>query len=362
MKLRMTKRSFMPKKQSGGIRVLAILLAFVFSSIFIVLMGHNPLSVFGSMFVGAFGSGFRVKDTLTIAIPLIITSVGIMIAFKMKFWNIGAEGQILMGAFTATFFALNFSTLPKPLLLLIMFVAGFVGGGLWAVIPALLKVRYNTNETIITLMMNYIAIKWIMFLQYGPWKDPKSMGFPKIANFADNAVVPKVFGVHAGWMIAIIIVAVVSIYLNRTKGGYEVAVVGESTDTARYAGMNVKKIIVTAVLFSGGICGIVGMLEASAVNQTLNSQISAGYGFTAIITAWLSGLNAVIIVPVSILFAGMIKGGSYIQTAYQIPQAAAEVLQSMILFFVIGSEFFIQYKVIFERSKKSAQVKGGQKA
>lgn len=347
--MRMTKRTDMTTKKAIVIRTTAIVLSLGVSAIFILILGHNPLDVYLSMIEGAFGSVYRIKDTLTISIPLIITSIGILIAFKMKFWNIGAEGQILMGAFVASFIALNLFELPKLLLLPLMFVGGFVGGGLWALIPALLKVRFDTNETIITLMMNYIAIKWITFLQYGPWRDPMSMGFPKIANFADNAILPKVFGVHAGWIIAIVIVVTVSIFMNRSKRGYEITVVGESIDTARYAGMNVKKIIVTSLFVSGGICGIVGMMEASAVNQTLTSQLSAGYGYTAIITTWLSGLKSVIIIPVSILFAGMIKGGSFIQTAYQIPQSAAEVLQSMILFFVIGSEFFIQYKLVFSK-------------
>lgn len=345
--MRMIKRADMTTKKAIFIRTSAIVLALVVSAIFILILGHNPIDVYISMFKGAFGSVYRIKDTLTISIPLVVTSIGIMIAFKMKFWNIGAEGQILMGAFIATFFALNFNYLPKIILLPLMFIGGFVGGGLWALLPAFLKVKFDTNETIITLMMNYIAIKWITFLQYGPWRDPMSMGFPKIANFADNAIMPKVFGVHIGWIIALILVAVVTYFMNHSKGGYEISVVGESIDTARYAGMNVKKIIISSMMISGGICGIVGMMEASAVNQTLTSQLSAGYGYTAIITTWLSGLKSAIIVPVSILFAGMIKGGSFIQTAYQIPQSAAEVLQSMILFFVIGSEFFIQYKIVF---------------
>lgn len=355
--MRMIKRSDMTTRKAIFIRTSAILLALVVSAIFILILGHNPIDVYISMFKGAFGSVYRIKDTLTISIPLVVTSVGIMIAFKMKFWNIGAEGQILMGAFIATFFALNFSFLPKVLLLPIMFIGGFIGGGLWALLPAILKVKFDTNETIITLMMNYIAIKWITFLQYGPWRDPMSMGFPKIANFSENAIMPKVLGVHFGWIIALILVVVVTYFMNHSKRGYEIAVVGESIDTARYAGMNVKKVIISSMIISGGICGIVGMMEASAVNQTLTYQLSAGYGFTAIITTWLSGLKSAIIVPVSILFAGMIKGGSFIQTAYQIPQAAAEVLQSMILFFVIGSEFFIQYKIVF--SNKLQAIKEG---
>lgn len=344
--LRMTKRTDMTSKKSAIIRVTAILGALITAGIFIAIMGHNPISVYKSMFLGAFGTSFRIRDTLTISIPLILTSIGIMIAFKMKFWNIGAEGQILMGAFFASFVALNYSDLPKPLLLLLMFFAGFIGGGLWALLPAFLKVKFDTNETIITLMLNYIAIKWITYLQYGPWKDPKAMGFPKIANFADNAIMPKLFGIHIGWIITLIAVIFVTIMMKYSKKGYEIAVVGESIDTAKYSGLNVGKVILNAVFVSGGICGIVGMMEASAVNHTLSASVSAGYGYTAIITTWLSALNSAIIVPVSILFAAMIRGGSFIQTAFQIPKAAADVLQSIILFFVIGSEFFVQYKLV----------------
>jgi len=177
------------------------------------------------------------------------------------------------------------------------------------------------------------------------------MGFPKIKNFTDSAILPKLFGIHIGWIIALIFVVAVAYLMNNSKRGYEISVVGESIDTARYAGMDVKRIILSSVIISGGICGIVGMMQASAVNQTLTSQLSAGYGYTAIITTWLSGLNAAIIVPVSILFAGLIKGGGFIQTAYQIPQSAATLIQSIILFFVIGSEFFVQYKLVFNKAK-----------
>ena len=190
---RMTKRGYISNTNSILIRILAVVLALVTSSVFIKLMGHSPIKVYTSMLDGAFGSKYRILETLKVAIPIIIASIGIMIAFKMKFWNIGGEGQILMGAFFATYFALYHSELPKPILLIVMLIAGFIGGGLWALIPAFFKVKYGTNETIITLMLNYIAIKWIVHLQYGPWKDPNAMGFPKIANFTENAILPKVF-------------------------------------------------------------------------------------------------------------------------------------------------------------------------
>lgn len=350
--LRMAKRSNVSKTNAIAIRFIAVILALFTSSIFIGLLGHSPIQVYSSMIDGAFGSKYRVVETIKVAIPIILASIGIMIAFKMKFWNIGGEGQILMGAFFATYFALNFNHLPKSLLLILMFLAGFVGGGLWALIPALLKVKYDTNETIITLMLNYIAIKWITHLQYGPWKDPDAMGFPKIANFTDSAILPKLFGVHIGWVITILIVVLISIMMKYSKWGYKISVIGESQDTARYSGMNIKRIIISSVFISGGICGIVGFVQASAVDQTLTPALSAGYGFTAIITTWLSALLPSVIIPVSVLFAAMVKGGSFIQTAFQIPNSASEILQSMILFFVIGSEFFVKYKLIFSKNKK----------
>lgn len=351
--IRMIKRSNVSRSNSLFIRITAVILALITSSLFIGLLGHNPLKVYASMINGAFGSQHRIIETMKVAVPIILASIGIMIAFKMKFWNIGGEGQILMGAFFATYFALNFSHLPKVLLLLIMFIAGFVGGGLWALIPAFLKLKYDTNETIITLMLNYIAIKWVTHLQYGPWKDPDAFGFPKIASFESSAILPKVFGLHIGWIITLAIVLIIAILMKHSKWGYKISVIGESIDTARYSGINIKKIVLSSIFISGGICGLVGFMQASAVDQTLTSALSAGYGFTAIITTWLSALVPIIIVPVSILFAAMVKGGSFIQTAFQIPNSAAEILQSMILFFVIGSEFFVKYKLILKKGEQS---------
>ena len=185
-------------------------------------------------------SGLRIKQTIIKAIPLIIASMGIIVAFKMKFWNIGAEGQITMGALGASWVALNMGDgVPKPLMLLLMFVAAAVCGGIWAFIPAIFKAKMGTNETIFTLMMNYVAIKFVTYLQYGPWMDPAANGFPRIATFSDNAVLPSIGGVHIGWMIAIVLTAFVYFLINYTKTGYEIAVVGESLDTARYAGMNI---------------------------------------------------------------------------------------------------------------------------
>jgi len=353
--MRMIKRENISNKKAIQIRTGAIIGSLILSGLFIFFLGHNPLEVFISMMDGAFGSIYRIKDTINIIIPLIMTSLGLMIAFKMKFWNIGGEGQILIGALFASYFALNFSFLPKPILLLVMFIFGFIGGALWALVPAVLKVKFETNETITTLMMNYIALNLVTYLQYGPWKDPQSFGFPKIANFTENALLPKVFGLHIGWIVTILAVVIISIFVSKTKYGYEIKVVGESKDTANYSGIRVNRVIIRGLIISGGICGIVGMMEVSGVNGTLTDQVSAGYGYTAIITTWLSGLKPSFIIPVSVLFAGLIKGGGFIQTAYQIPQSAAEIIQSMILFFVIGSEFFIQYKLVPDKRNEKGR-------
>ncbi|MFZ5944388.1 MAG: ABC transporter permease [Bacillota bacterium] len=357
MLFKVIKRSEITQQKSIQIRTAAILLALLTSALFILFLDLNPLKVYAAMLKGAFGSNYRVQQTIITTIPLVITSLGIAVAFKMKFWNIGGEGQIMMGAFAASYFALNYSHLPKPLLLSMMFIAGVIAGGLWALIPAFFKAQWETNETIITLMMNYIAIKWVTYLQYGPWRDKKALGFPKIPNFADNAVLPAVFGIHIGWVIAIILLVVMYIFMKQSKLGYEIAVLGESENTARYAGINVRKTIITALLISGGLCGLTGMIQASGVSKTLNVVVSGGVGYTAIITTWLASLSAPAILIASVLFAALIRGGSFIQTAFGIPEAAAMILQGLILFFVLGSEFFVKYKLTKNGEAKTLVVK-----
>lgn len=344
--LRFIKRDEISKGKSTTIRISSVILAlFVFSIVFI-LMDKNPLDIYSSMVNGAFGSSYSIRETIKLAIPLCIAALGVAVAFKMHFWNIGAEGQILMGAFAASIFALKFPQISKFPLLIIMMIAGILGGSLWALIPAVFKAKWDTNETIVTLMMNYVAIKWIVFLQHGPLKDPNAKGFAKIANFTDNAILPEMFKVHIGWIIALVLVLFIYIFMNYTKMGYEISVLGESEKTALYSGVNIKKTIIISILLSGGLCGLVGMIQASGISNTLVQSISGGVGYTAIIVAWLGYLSAPVILVVSILFAALEQGGSFIQTSYGIPGATALILQAMILFFVLGSEFFIRFKIV----------------
>ncbi len=355
--MKISKRAELPRRQEYVIRAVAIAFSVACAGLVIMILGFNPITVFREIVIGALGTELRIQQTIVKAIPLLITSLGILVAFKMKFWNIGGEGQIMMGAFGASLVALNMpESVPAPLALLAMAAMAVVLGGIWAFIPAIFKAKFGTNETIFTLMMNYIAIKWVTYLQYGPWKDPASQGFPKIANFASNAVLPSLFGVHIGWLISIVLVVIVYFFINHTKKGFEITVVGESIETARYAGMNINSVIVTSMLISGGLCGLTGMIQASAIERTLTSTLSGGYGFTAIITTWLGRLSAPIIMVVCIAFAILLQGGAYLQIAMAVPASVADMIQGIILFFVLGSEFFLQYKLSFTLKDRKKEV------
>lgn len=344
--IRIEKRSERTHNQIMRLRLLSVLLAIVAGGLFILFIGYNPFSVYGTIVSGAFRSTMAFQATIKLMIPLLIPALGITLAFKMRFWNIGAEGQIIMGAIFATYFALFCWDFPHWLLMICMFLAGMVGGALWGLIPAFFKAKFNTNETLFTLMLNYIALYLISFLRDGPWQDPNSSGFPKIAKFGKAAQLDKIFGVHAGWLIGLVLVVIVYIYLKYTKQGYEISVVGESRATANYAGMNYKKIVLRTMALSGGICGIAGMVQASGSDLTLTTSVAGGVGFTAIIVAWLAQLNPVGILVVSFLFAVLEKGSTVMQSAHGLSAYSADVLQGIILFFVLGCEFFVRYKFV----------------
>lgn len=334
-------------KKAMLFRAAAILSALAASAVIIAIIGYNPFDVFGKIFKGSLGSAYRFRETVNKAIPLSVLSLGTAVAFRMRFWNIGAEGQFYMGAFAASGVALAFPELPAPVLLPLMFLTGMLAGAVFCVIPALLKIRFGASETLVTLMLNYIAQKFVSYLQYGPWKDPAAKGFPKIASFSDNAILPKLFGIHIGWLITLFLAVIVFVFIRRTKIGYEISVIGESERTAHYAGISVNKVMLIAVVVSGGLCGIAGMMQASAIEHSLSEQLSGGLGFTAVITTWLAQLNPLAVVGVSFLFSMLIQGGSFLQSSLQIPASMAQILQGIIIFFVLGSEFFLRYKFVF---------------
>ncbi|HZK39354.1 MAG TPA: ABC transporter permease [Clostridia bacterium] len=351
---RIVKRKELTKQQAILLRVVAFFLAIIAGGIFIWLMGKNPIEAYRLILKGAFVGSKRnpmssIQATINIAIPLLIVSLGLSFAFKMKFWNIGGESQVITGGIFATYFALYYSNLPAPILLPVMFIAGAFGGGLMGLLPAIFKVRFGTNETLFTLMLNYITFYIVRYLESGPWR--AIPGFAGIAQFDANARLAKIGGVHVGWIFVVLLIAVVYIYLNHTKQGYEISVVGESQATANYAGMNVRKIVLRTMFISGAICGIAGMIQVAGIDYTLSAGIAGGVGFKGIIVAWLSQLNPFVIAFVTAVFSILEKGSGIMQSDLGLSSAGTEVLQGIILFFFLGCEFFIRYSFVFGKRR-----------
>ncbi len=351
--IRLAKRENASKKQIWTTRLCAFLLALLIGMLIYALVGANPLEAYQTIFFASFKSKIGRRQILRNLTTLLCAALALAPCFKMKFWNCGAEGQITMGAMAASYFALYWADkLPRPLLLLVMAIAALVLGAFWAAIPAFFKANWNTNETLFTLMLNYIAIGIVAWLQGGPWEGVP--GSQIIPMFKESAVLPKLFGVHIGWIVVLLLVGVMYVYMNKTKHGYEIMVLGESENTARYAGMNVKKITIRTIALSGAICGLAGYFLAAGANGTLNSSVAGGVGFTAITVAWLSQLNPFAMTLVALLIVVLEKGAGSVYTTLGVPSTASNVITGIILLCMLGCEFFINYRLIF-RGKKEAE-------
>ena len=347
--IRLAKRDSMDPRKVWAIRLGSILIALLLGSLVILITGNNPFTAYGTMISGALGKKTAIRQTVKIAVPLLGCALAIAPCFRMRFWNIGAEGQITAGAIAATYFALYWvDKLPPVLLLIVMALAAALAGGIWGLIPAFFKAKWNTNETLFTLMMNYIIIGVVSWLQGGPWEGRP--GSQIIPQFDRAACLPKVFGVHCGWIIVLVLVVFIFIYMRYTKHGYEIAVIGDSINTARYAGMNVGRIMMRTMLLSGAISGIVGFIVISGANGTLYNGVADGVGFTSITVAWLSQLNAFAMIVISMMLAVLSKGAETLQTQLSVPASISDIITGLLLFCMLGCEFFINYRLIF-RSK-----------
>ncbi len=348
MQLTFEKRITRPKWLSYAVPAGSIITGLLLGAIFLFCAGVNPLEAYSEMFYGAFGSNYAFSETVVKTIPLILIGLGVAVAFRMLLWNIGAEGQFYMGAIGATWIALTMSDLPGPLLRFLMFLSGFLFGALWGLIPALLKAYGGANEIITTLMLNYVAINFCDYLVYGPWKDPEGKGFPLTAQFPDNACLPLLYKrIHLGLIFAIVSIIIIYLVMNKSKWGYEIRVTGENIRAARYGGINVIKNILLIMILSGGIAGIAGMAEVSGLTHRLQHGFSPGYGYTAIIVAWLARLNPIGMTLVAFLFGALLVGGDQIQMSMNLPGSMTGIIQGAILFSVLGGEIFSQYKIKF---------------
>lgn len=326
--------------------LLSVVGALLLGGVFLYATGRDALQVYGLMFSGAFGSAYGLSETMVKAIPLMLCGLGIALAFRMQLWNIGAEGQLYMGAFAASWVPLTFSDLPALAALPLMMLLGALAGGFWALLPAIPRAYLGVNEIITTLMLNYVGILWVDYLVYGPWKDPNGMNFPLSAPFPDWAMLPNLGNsrIHAGLLFAVVLAALIYVVLFRSKWGFEIRVIGQSETAARYAGMDIRRNILLVMLFSGALCGLAGMSEVSGITGRLQHALSPGYGYTAIIVAWLSKLNPFAILLVSILFGGLQVGGYLVQTS-GVPASVAAMLQGAVLFFVLGGEILTGYRI-----------------
>ena len=333
------------------IRAAAVLLALIVSGVIIMLLtDKNPIAVYTSMFNGAFGMSIRTWSLVQDVAILLCISLAVTPAFKMKFWNCGAEGQVLIGGLaTVTVMMFLGDKLPLPLLLIIMIVASILAGIIWAVLPAIFKAIWNTNETLFTLMMNYVAIQLVSFFLKTFVKTGSGVLFP-MPEFG----LPVLFGKQ--YLLNIIIVAVLTvvvyIYLKYTKQGYEIAVVGESENTANYIGINVKKVIIRTLIVSGALCGIAGLLLVGGTNHTINTETAGGRGFTAIMVSWLAKFNPFFMVVTSFIIVFLQKGAQQVSTDFRIPQAISDIVTGIILFFIIGCELFLNYKIVVTKNGK----------
>ena len=335
--------------RSWSIRACAIVIALLLCALVIVLLtGYNPVQVYASMLNGTFGSSRKVWNTLQKLAMLLCISLAVTPAFKMKFWNIGAEGQTLVGGLAAAACMIYFGDKMSGFLLFpIMFAVSILAGMLWGIIPAFFKAKFNTNETLFTLMMNYIAMQIVSFCIVF-WENPKDSNTVGVINrTTEGGWMPMLFGQK--YLLNILIVAVITvimyIYLRYSKHGYEISVVGESENTARYIGINVKKVIIRTMALSGALCGIAGLLIVAGTDHTITTNTVGGMGFTAIMVSWLAKFNPVFMTLTSFLIVFLERGAGEIATAFQLNESVSDILTGIILFFIIGSEFFVQYKI-----------------
>ena len=357
----LSKRKELPWYSAWAIRGAAIVLALVVCAIVTTaLTGENPFAIYKTMWAGAFGTKRRTWNTMQYLALLLCVSLAVTPAFRMKFWNIGGEGQVLMGGLaTAASMILLGGRVPNWLLIVIMIVSALAAGGIWGAIPAFCKAKWNTNETLFTLIMNYVATQLVAYFVI-VWEVPKGSGKIGIINQSTRAGwLPEVGGQK--YLLTILVVAILTgllyIYLNRTKQGYEITVVGESVRTARYVGIKVNRVIIRTMVLSGALCGLAGLLIVGGSDHTITVNTAGGRGFTAVLVSWMAKFNPIGMIFASLLLVFLGRGSSEISSKFQLNDSFGDILTGIILFFIIGSEFFIQYKLTFRRNERKEEKK-----
>lgn len=354
------KRDALPWYKSLGIRLIAILAALIVCAVVTtILTGINPIQVYVSIFLGAFGTARKTWITFQNIAILLLISLALTPAFRMRFWNIGGEGQVLIGGLAAAACMITLADkVPNVVVILLMIVCSLGAGAVWGLIPAFFKAKWNTNETLSTLMMNYIATQLVAFYTI-VWEMPKGSGKIGIINQNTNVGwLPEIGGSKylLSIVVAVLVTVLMYIYLTYSKHGYEIEVVGESERTARYVGIKVEKVIIRTMLLSGAICGLVGLLLVGGINHTVTTTIANGQGFTAVLVSWMAKFNPFTMIATSFLIIFLNRGASEISTTFGLNQSFADILTGIILFFIIGCEFFIAYQIHFRKKPERRMI------
>ena len=353
-----SKRAMLPWYAVWAIRLCAVVLALILcAGLSILVTGENPIAIYTTIINGAFGTTRKVWMTLQNTAILLCISLAVTPAFRMRFWNIGGEGQALMGALaSAACMILLRNVFPNWLVIVCMLVSSLLAGAIWGAIPAFFKARWQTNETLFTLMMNYIATQLVAYFVI-LWEVPKGAGKIGIINQQSEIGWLPVIGGQKymlNVLIVVVLVFVMYFYLNFSKHGFEISVVGESERTAHYVGIKVEKVIVRTMLLSGAVCGLAGFLLVGGTEHTLTTTITAGRGFTAVMVSWLAKFNPIWMIVSSMLLVILERGAGQIATNFGLSSSFADILTGIILFFIIGSEFFIFYKISFRHHEGQA--------
>lgn len=353
--LRLVKRDSISPARAVIVRAVAIVAALLVCGIFFITVTDSSIiEIYSAMVSGTFRNSITINTFFREACMLLIIAIGLAPAFKMSFWNVGGQGQVLAGGMAAAMWLFYLGNkLPNAAILPLMFVSAAIGGGIWAIIPAVFRVKFSTNETLFTLMMNYIAIQLVKYLRIS-WSPIHALGMIQ----RKSGSLPALFGNADGiiYVIAAVGVVLMYIYMNKTKQGYEISVVGEAPNTARYAGISELKVILRTAFLSGAVCGIAGFLYVSAIDHTISETMGGGYGFTAVIVAWLAKFNPIFMTLISMLISFVRSGSSEIvsRNTTTLDSSIANINIGIFLFFMLGCEFFLNYKVVF-RGRKDAK-------
>jgi general nucleoside transport system permease protein len=354
--MRLEKRAERSAKMAIASPFIALGLTVITAAVIFALRGVNPITGLYVYFIEPLTALWSVEQLLVKATPLVLIGAGLSVAYLANVWNIGAEGQLTAGAIFAGFIPVMWPEWQSPLTLILMILLGVLGGMVWGAIPALLRNRFNANEILTSLMLVYVVQLFLDWLVRGPWRDPQGFNFPKSITFSEWQLLPYLTsGIHLGVVFALLIAMALGFMMTRTLKGFEITVTGHSPRAARFSGFSEKSTVMFCMLLSGGLAGLAGAIEISSVVGQLQPQISPGYGFSAIIVAFLGRLN-----PIGAIFAGLLLavsyiGGEAVQTALQIPDKITRVIQGMLLFYVLACDTLILYR--FTSNTTSAEQK-----